>query len=239
MVAVSRARHAADDAVGTRIAGPAAVPALRAVPDPTRHGPEHTARHGQAALWPPERDAAVRLARAHQTLDRLDRAADPRLRALGHRQVDAAETAARALLDRPADTLTGAAERDQADMRAAQERGRTALTRMLGSDPVAHAAAMTDVTRTWPAEHLAVLRQWADHAHHQHRPNRSNTDSRNAGEQDAVATARAAVDAVPTAQQLADIDDTADDVLAAGPSRFDEPDGNDDAMTDTTGGRLW
>ncbi len=86
---------------------------------------------------------------------------------------------------------------------------------MLRPDPAGRAAAITDVTQTWPAEHLALLQQWAEHADRRTRPDTDNAASHDTASpdttgHDAVAWARAAVDALPTAARLAAENDIAD-----------------------------
>jgi hypothetical protein len=157
-----------------------------------------------AALWPPERMAAVRLARARDTLARTP-AGDAPGRALAHRQLDVAEAAARDHLARPP------APTDRPDEQAATERGREALAGMLDPNPVTREAATNDATVVWPAEHLRVLQDYAEHAH---------SPGEEAAADDAIARARAAVDAIPDTDQAADSAEslllTDADVFAAG-----------------------
>lgn len=157
--------------------------------DPARRDPGREESRA-VALWPPERDAAARLARARDTLSRTD-GADERWRVMAHRHVDVAEAAARDCLARPAPTGAGVAER------AAAERGRAALARMLDPDPATRAAGTLDVTCTWPAQHLRVLQDYAEHERGHRRPDHTG---------DAVADARAAVDAIPVHGDDADTD---------------------------------
>ena len=103
-------------------------------------------------------------------------------------------------------------------------------------DPAGRAAAITDVTHTWPTEHLALLQEWAEHTARSTRPDPENaadhdTASHDTADLDAVGRARAAVDALPTADQLAD-DDA--DAAAASVGRGDDT-GDDAAMPDGDG----
>lgn len=148
-------------------------------------GGRSTWRPGVAA-WPAEREAAVRLARARHLHARID-PADARWRAIADRQLDVAEARARDLLDRPGRRGGGP------DEMAASARGRAALAAMLDPDPATRAAATDDITRAWPAEHLRVLQHYAEHERgHRRVPAMGD---------DAVERARAAVAALPAAQQ--------------------------------------
>lgn len=155
--------------------------------------------------WPPERQAAVRLVRARQNLDRVAALGDPRAQALARRHMDVVEADARTALSQPAPA--GA----EADEQAAAERARAGLARMLDPDPVTRAAGTDDLTRAWPAEHLQLLRTWAEHQQRQaagQGPAASTDASDGVTHGDAVARARAAVAGIPAAE-LTDPDEDA------------------------------
>lgn len=155
--------------------------------------------------WPPERQAAVRLVRARQNLDRVPALGDPRAQALARRHIDVVEADARTCLFRP--VPIGA----EADEQAAVERARTGLARMLDPDPVTRAAGTDDLTRVWPAEHLQLLRTWAEQQQRQAASPgpAASAEARDGGiDGDAVARARAAVASIPVAE-LTDLDDDA------------------------------
>ena len=158
-----------------------------------------------AGQWPPERQAAVRLVRARQNLDRAAALGDPRAQALARRHIDVVEADARTCLSRPAPV--GA----EADEQAAAERARAGLARMLDPDPVTRTAGADDLTRAWPAEHLDLLRTWAEHQQRQaagQGPAASTDATDGVTDGDAVARARAAVAAIPAAE-LTDPDEDA------------------------------
>ncbi len=192
-----------------------------------------------AALFPPERVAAVRLVRARQLLDRAAALGDARAQALARRHIDVVEADARNCLSRPVQTGGGP------DEQVAAERARAGLSRMLDPDPVTRKAGADDLTRAWPAEHLELLRGWAERQQHQADPVTDGTpvntvdtvdgdalDSDAAGQGDAVAHARAAVAAIGPA----DLDDDHDtDTAPSGGYQHVDVDVRDSAVGDVEG----
>lgn len=211
---------------------PASAPQA-AKPDPAaghrgRDREQH--RVQSAGQWPPERTAAVRLARARDTVTRAAATGDPRAQALARRHIDAVEADARTYLSRPADI---SADRDE---QAASARARAGLARMLDPDPVTRAAGTDDMTRAWPAEHLDLLRAWAEAAQRTRTDPDGDRAADRAADDDAVARARHAVASIPTADaSVEEVGDGLDPDVALGRHPHREPDADDHTDGDQSG----